>query len=168
MLIFISSWIPIDLFMHMVSSFYSVYSVAKTDSDIQVEVRPFIHGMDRTWSTFRYDVMKKRQELESQITDDKKDEYLKDLFEFSEGKIVHPEKHEMDRVSRYLLNLREYKRFCGVYNQFSEIRTRLTNMFTDIAEEDGFQVYRKVHQVLSNACTMEKVDEGERLLSQIQ
>lgn len=154
--------------MHMVFSFYSVYSVAKTDSDIQVEVRPMIRGMDHTWSTFRYDVEKKRQELESQITDEKKGEYLKDLFELSERKEVHPEKHEMDRVSRYLLNLREYKRFCGVYNQFSEIRTKLTNMFTDISEEEGYQVYRKVNQVLSNACSMQKVDEGEQLLSQIQ
>ena len=65
---------------------------------------------------------------------------LFELKQWSDAKTNEVNPMEMDKVTRYLVNLVEYSRYFEVFEHFVSIRTQLSDQFSTIAEEEGYEI----------------------------
>ena len=141
---------------------------------MKVNIQPILNGLnDKQWYTFGEDVTKKHEELNTWIEEEKKKgksplEISTELKQWSDAKTNEVNPMEMDRVTRYLVNLVEYSRYFEVFEHFVSIRTQLSDQFSTIAEEEGYEIFRPIHNMLMNIKDASVFEKAEQDLNRIE
>ena len=148
--------------------------LVKSEENVRVKIHPILNGLDdKQWYTFGEDVPKKREELTHWIEEEKKKgksplEISTELKQWSDAKTSEVNPMEMDKVTRYLVNLVEYSRYFEVFEHFVSIRTQLSDQFSTIAEEEGYEIFRSIHNMLMNIKDATVFEKAEQDLNRIE
>ena len=148
--------------------------LVKSEENVRVKIHPILNGLDdKQWYTFGEDVPKKREELTHWIEEEKKKgksslEISTELKQWSDAKTNEVNPMEMDKVTRYLVNLVEYSRYFEVFEHFVSIRTQLSDQFSTIAEEEGYEIFRPIHNMLMNIKDASVFAKDEQDLNRIE